>query len=511
MPRPRLTLAIAAVALLAACPARVDVVTPARKTPKPATTPRVAATGSPAAPASRPPTSPGPEATATPAPVPARLRKPETPTLVLRGTVKIDASYAVGAAGSVISNNGSSVLALADIGLLANNGGNLISDRGGSLISDNGGALISDGGGGLIANNGGGLVSKTKYALFQATPAPALGQVLPAAGILLRATSLRGATPISLGVDGRGEPVFAIRSDAAGAYEVYVPADLAGNLLITAEVPKSVDPRLRYEMLVPAEKEAAPAIDEDSVLVTRLLRRAYVNVLTDIFAAPDVDAMVAVVDTFTNLQPEVRAVFTSVARDFRKAADETGVTGSPRAELAELAERVADVFTARVDFDAATVGEGSMPVRADDRADAQKLLGTPLIPLANRLMRAIREKATERLTVDPGLVGRQVWFVEANAARAAAGLPAFEIKRPSDVGLVIVDAYLTSTNVGAFDQAGSALSTIGMNVEPTSGVTARLTLLTIANTATLTIGGVIVTDPAAKAEAIATIKGWKAR
>ena len=73
---------------------------------------------------------------------------------------------------------------------------------------------------------------------------------------------------------------------------------------------------------------------------------------------------------------------------------------------------------------------------------------------------------------------------------------------------MVVDAYLVSTNAAAFDEAANALGTLGLTHEPASGVSVLLTLFTLANTATLTIGGVVFGDPEAKAEAIATIQGW---
>ncbi len=514
----RATLLLATIAFVTACQAQAEVAVGTRRAPRASTAPRATEPATPAPRPSSPPTaSPllaSPAVQATPAP-PARLEKPQTPVHVLRGAIHIDAAYAVQAAGGliaaggggIISNNGGTVIALSDIGVLANNGGN--------LIANNGGALTANGGVGIVANNGGAAIAVdvAGYALAQAlTPATAaakLGEVMPAAGILVRASSLRDGTPISLGVDGRGAPVYAVRTDLAGGYEVYVPEAHAGNVLITAQVPQASDPRLRYDMLVPVAGPDARAVDEDSTLVTRFLRRVYVNALIDIFATPDIDAMVQVFESYDNVPASLRGLMVLVARDFRAAGDEVGLSRGSRAEIEAVAVRMADIFTSRVDFDAVTVGTEALPVGGQRRAEVEKVLDAAAIPLTIRVMKAVRERSAELLAGDPQFFDRQKWYTEPNAARIAAGRPAIEVKRPSDVGLFFVDTYMTSTNGDVYDQLDAAAATMGLTIEPGSGVPLGSVLFGVGNATALAVGAVMFGDPEAKAQALEAIAAWR--
>jgi hypothetical protein len=501
--RARIAIGLLAATLAGAC--RVSIADP----PKPAPTRKHASVKARAS------ASPTPAATDEGRPM--RLRRPDGPVQVLRGSVRIDATYALGAGslvsdagGGLISDNGGAVLALADIGLLSNNSGNLVSDQGGNIISDHASGIISDHASGIVANNSGGRVSNTMGALLQA-PATALGpgEVLPAAGMVVRARSLADGKPLALGVDATGAEVFTIRTDAKGAYEVYVPAAIAGNVVVTAEVPKSADPRLRYDLLVPVAATEARGIDEDTSLVSRYQRQGYLNLLVDILVAPDIDALTTAYESYDNVPVAVRSLMIAFAREFRAAGDAAGLTREPRARIEAVAGRVADAFMARVDFDAVEITEGALPITGPGRTDAERLLGTRTIPLGVRLLRLVRERAAVIRADRPTFPAGDPWFEEANAALRAAGKPAIEIKRPSDVGLFIVDAFLTGGNARAYEDLARAMHAMLLDDDPETGVKISNALATLNTATALAAGAVMFGDPDAKDAAFRELAAWR--
>ena len=88
--------------------------------------------------------------------------------------------------------------------------------------------------------------------------------------MIVSVADLRTGKPVALGTDQAGKPVYEVYSNAKGAFELYVPADLAGTVRVDARVPGATDPRLTYAVLVPPGGQPAK-IDEDTALVTRFL------------------------------------------------------------------------------------------------------------------------------------------------------------------------------------------------------------------------------------------------
>ncbi|MDB5099865.1 MAG: hypothetical protein JWM80_4286 [Cyanobacteria bacterium RYN_339] len=268
--------------VLSSCQANLTATVKAGSRATPATA--AAASATPAA---------GVAATTKPAaPVaPVKLVRPAGATSVLAGRVAMDPAYAVGlAAGQLIGNDGASVLA-AGSKLISNdggglmtggNGGTLISNDGASivaqgagnviapagLISQDGGSLIGNDGGSIITNDGASLVAKTRRLLADA--APATDQV-PAAGMALYVRALGTHAPVALGRDAAGKPVYVVYTNLKGEYEVYLPADLAGNVEAVAFVPGKADPRMRLQQ-ISAGNLANNPVDDNTTTITNYIR-----------------------------------------------------------------------------------------------------------------------------------------------------------------------------------------------------------------------------------------------
>jgi hypothetical protein len=235
------------------------------------------------------PAAPAAKATPTPAPSPlAALQPPAGSYVALSGTVKVDAGYLVGNnAGNLVGDNR---LAVGDATILANNAGNLVASReGGSarsnadgsfvaagnagIVANNGGGLISDHGGGIVANNGGGIIANHGSGR-RLLALPAAGTLLPAGGLVVSAVSLRDHQYVPLGADAAGQPVYAIYSDAAGGYKLYLPQALEGNVAVVAGVPQSADARLVYNAIAPIQANTTAPVDDDAAATARMIRRA---------------------------------------------------------------------------------------------------------------------------------------------------------------------------------------------------------------------------------------------
>lgn len=303
--------------------------------------------------------SASPSASASSAPrAPMPLQKPAGATRVLKGTVSIDAHYAASAGGGrIVGNNGGQAIAFGDASLIANNGSNVISDNGASLIgkvkapiaglvSNNGGALVSNNGGGLISDKGVG------YRTLQAA-APALGEILPAAGLAIRVFSLRTGEILPIGADEAGKPVYEVYSDAQGRYTLYLPESAVDNVLLQAFVPEKVDKQLDLRLVVP-EAEATQTVDVDGSLVTDLLRKALTNnmeVDLRIYAesATLEEAVAKDTEIYSNM---FRDLIMQMRRKIFTAAEAAGVKSYSPERRRVLAQRITDAALSHLDLPA---------------------------------------------------------------------------------------------------------------------------------------------------------------
>lgn len=464
MPRRFLPATLAACCVLAAC--QVPPVPSGGSADAPRR-PRASGTASPAPSASAPSDAPG---GASPSPGPAAgaavlLQRPPGAVRTLVGKVKLDAGYVVGAgaggivtaggaevlgagggalvqdaagprlqradgtvlatgAGNIVSNNGGSII--------SNNGGSLISDKGAGILSNNGGGLIGNNGGGLIGNNGGGIIGNKGGGYRVTQAAPVAGEVLAAAGVAIAVRSMRTGAYVPLGVDAAGAPVHVVYTNLAGGFELYVPEAEAGNVIVEAAVaPGVADPRLGYRLV----SGVAADVDEDSAVVTDLLRRSFAERLAEFFAMGDrAEAVESVVDV-DRTPPEAVPVLRESFGALWDAANASGLVREPDREL-RLAYAYAVTDACLRDLDLGGV--------ALDPASGWSGTAEPAVPAIMRAITRAREAAGEQLRRDPAAFSAAPWFQALNERLVAVGRRAApaEIRRPSDLSRLMMEEYL---------------------------------------------------------------------
>lgn len=508
--------------VLAGCPA------PNPTKPAASATPRKAASAGPrasASPSAVPSGDASPAEDASPAPAsappvapPAPLSRPAGEVLVLRGTVAIDAAYAVGSGAAIVANHGAAIVASGAVGIVSNNGGGLISNNGGNLIanngagllSNNGAGLISDRGGGIVANNGAGMVTTgasnvvanngAGYRLLQA--APALGTILPAAGAVLGVVGLKDGGLIALGQDAAGQPVHAIFTDAAGAYEVYVPKDLAGNVVVRVRFPReaqaAADARLAYDVIT-APTAATARVDEDTSLATRYLFDAFAGRFREFLTTTDPEATTrALTSAWVGAPPGLQELMLGLVREFRAEAEKVGLDKAPPAEVQGVARRIIETAMAPVDLDAIVVTQASNSL--------WKWPDEPALRGVTAALRGLREGAATKIAADPGFMAKQPWFVALNAGRT----PPLEVRKPADVGEIMVAEYYVRDMWGSYRKAQAVFDAFGVRVEPGTGID-QVDRISAATSAILTtLGQALITDQdGAKTAALGVVRAWK--
>ncbi len=191
-------------------------------------------------------------------------------------------------AGNLVGPDGGSLVAAGAGNMVAAGAGNMVAAGAGNLVAAGAGNLVAAGAGNLTAAGAGGYrlaggaanmlgLGGGAYRVAQAAPpvvaAPAYGTQLPAAGMLVWVKSLATGNPVSLGLGPDGNAVWAVFTDAAGRYDLHVPADQRNTLMVVAEVPFRNDRRTGYGMLT-AKLDGKGMLDEDEALLTRYMRLA---------------------------------------------------------------------------------------------------------------------------------------------------------------------------------------------------------------------------------------------
>ncbi|MDB5097355.1 MAG: hypothetical protein JWM80_1776 [Cyanobacteria bacterium RYN_339] len=376
-----------------------------------------------------------------------RLQRPSTPVVVLGGKVQVDAGYIVGqGAGKIIANNGGAVLA-AGTGLVQadgklTNAGALVAEAEGNVIANNASSIISDNGAGVIANNGSNLTGKVKRQLFQATDA-----LVPAAGMALGLRSLRSGQALPVGVDAGGNLVYAVYTNLAGGYELYVPAAEAGNVLLVANTPGQRDLRQRYDLL--ATTGASAVVDDDSATVTRLIRestaRRYVAYLTT-----DPARVLCLISGSTELPAALKPILQASLTNLYNRAKAHGVSTDPAqaAAVYVLAQRCADTMLAAVDLNGIVFGEYA------PRATAQPT--DPILPRYTRIVTELRQTVSRKLAGLPTFFETQPYFVEANACDPGR----YQIRKPADLATFITDEYIANLTDPSLDRTAVVLGSL---------------------------------------------------
>jgi hypothetical protein len=386
--------------LMSACQASLGPASVASRAKKPAAT-------ASARPSTRPSTTPASVAIA-PSPTPLQ------PSIALTGQVKMDASF-------VVASGGGNVVAAGGGNVIAAGGGNLIM-VGGQVIAAGGGNVVASGGGNVVAPGGG------NYRLAGA--GVALGEMLPAKGMVVVAVSLRTGKPL-------GEAVL---TDDQGRYTLHIPEGETGNVRVVAAVPgKSPEdpvlknPKLQSELLTPAKQATGAAeqvVDDDRTLASRYFRRAFVGRLDELLKAED--------STPVNTgNPLLDALWL----ELRAAARDADTRHLPESARKTLSERMADNLISYMDLQSA---------KADMKWEAWK---TPkdersfdaFIDILSHCREAAREKLEAKETFFDGLSYFQ----------------GYTIRRPTDFGEFVVAEYLSK--YGWDEKLGPVLASIGVD------------------------------------------------
>jgi hypothetical protein len=393
---------------------------------------------------------------------------------VVSGVVRIDASYAVGAAGArLLSNNGASAVA-AGSSIVANNGGNLISEHGGSLISDTGGSLIS--------NNGG------AYGLLEAAT-PKQGEVLPAAGMVLAVRDLATGELQQLGTGPQGKPVYEVLTNATGAFELYLPTSATGSLLLESRFPaatgKATDPRLQYDLVSDTPTQAL-VIDEDTAQVSRYARSTWKSTIEKFVLTDNVDGTVRDLSQETNpLAPQVNAFVT----EFHAEAVRVGLNLAPAAAVDAMATRIADALIARVPLSQIVLSHAIWP----DWTGPEE----PALPALVDVMRQVREATDAKLAASPQFFPQQPFLQALNAGRATP----YEIRKGTDLNEILMEEFLAKNK--HHSETDAVFDLIGVPLTQSQRLYAAVNNY---------IGAVIVvllTDEAAKAKTYELLRSYQ--
>ncbi|MDB5102186.1 MAG: hypothetical protein JWM80_6607 [Cyanobacteria bacterium RYN_339] len=360
-------------------------------------------------------------------PLPARkLRRPPGELVTLAGSVALDGVFLASSGhGSLVSEHGA--------GIVANNGGGVISDNGAGVVALAGsGRLVAGAAGNVISNNAGNILAEddgnvvagplgaAAFGLLEAAPAPATGELSPVAGMRLTVRNLLTGLSLDLGVDPDGKPVQAVYSNAHGRFEVYLPTDVAGNVRVDVTLPEGSDPRLALELLTPGKPANAATVDEDTSLVSRLIRVTFTGKYTDLLSSVLIDHKSAEEITTQVLHRESTGGATGqlIQLVVKELTDHgAGKTWTP-AMTARVAARVTELMLAKLDL--------------AKLVKRPPLTGQVVPALVDELRRA-RRKAAEAMAREPGYFKLRPPYSEAHVS----------IEKPSDVTEFFVDQYFT--------------------------------------------------------------------
>lgn len=214
------------------------------------------------------------------------------------GVISNDGSTLISQDGSsLISQDGGGIVArssgnvVVPASLISQDGGSVISNDGSTLISQDGGGLISQDGGGIVAQGGGNLAGHASYQL-QDTGAGA-GNLIPAAGMVLWVQSLETGEKLPLGVDAKGQPVYAIYTNLKGGFTLTLPGNVGTHVDVRAFVPGKGDVRLRYDQFASSASADGVAVNDDTAMVSEFMRNALGASLLPVVKGNLADALAA--------------------------------------------------------------------------------------------------------------------------------------------------------------------------------------------------------------------------
>lgn len=406
--------------------------------------------------------------TATPATGVAKLQRPVAGTTALQGRVTIDAAYALGAGGTLISDKGSGIVAnngaavavggarldAASGRLVSNNGGSVLADGAGFVAGDApggrapelaGGALLA--GGAVLANNG------ASYQLTQATPAA--GTELPAAGMLVSVVNLADHRYVPLGERADGTKVYAVYTDAAGGFEVHVPAGGARNLLVVASVPGAADRRLNPNVVV-ASGAASLTVDELERLTTQYLRQVFTQQMAISLRTPELALGFVASENYLTGSTEdpasSRGAVTAMLRKLGDLGREAGLPEDPdQARLEAASRRAVDALLGRLDLSKALITVEDVPMW---KAAGAPMAPEPITAAFRRILRTLLDGAGKRLREDPDHYAQAFLEGTINASDAEHAMSpigdwAGKIRTPGDVAEFLLVEYAGAVRLHA--------------------------------------------------------------
>ncbi len=470
----------------------------------------------------------------------AKLMRPASGTTALRGRVTIEATYALGAGGTLISDKGSGVVAnngasvavggarldAASGRLVSNNSGNVLAEGTGNVAAEaaggrapilDGGALLA--GGALVANNGANLTGKTKFGLAQAA-APGVGTELPAAGMLVSVVSLADYRYVPLGVRPDGSEIFAVYTDVGGAFEVHVPEANRRNLLVVASVPGVPDRRLNPNVVVASGTDAL-TVDELERLTTQYLRLVFTQQMGIAIQNPDLAlAFVATENYLDGALDDPSSSRGTVAAMLRKLGDlgrEAGLPAEPDPKRLEAAcRRVVDAIIARVDLPGSVITRADIPMWVEGGSARAPM---PVMTGLRQILRTLLDGAGARLRTDPGAYAQTYLAQKINASTEAQPMAPIgdwtgKITTPGDVAEFMLIEYAgavrLNANVGYRRLYTDFHAALGVAEPVQAGNESANVLQASGYGVVLALARVLLNDPAAAAE-VRTILAEEAR
>jgi hypothetical protein len=240
--------------------------------------------------------------------------------------------------------------------------------------------------------------------------------------MLVGAIGMADGKPVPLGVNGAGEPVYAIYTNAAGHFSLHLPATLAHNVRLVAFAPTGDDPRLGYDLLAAPSAASDRDINEDTALAARYVRISLTRRLQEAFALDDAGVGV-------HISPSLRAIVGDTLQPaldrIHAASVEAGVPQLGEEGRGLAVQAFGDALASYVDLD---------KIELDRLLSGYKGPSALALPELAKIFKALDQAAATRLQADPHAFDNAAW---------AGGA---EIRKPSDVGNVIVVNYLCSAD-----------------------------------------------------------------
>ena len=326
--------------------------------------------------------------------------------------------------GKIIANDGATIIANDGATLVALGAGNIIASDGATIIASDGATIIENDGATIIANDG--ATFKTLGFNVLADAPTASSTPLPAAGMVLYLVDLATNAAVPLGWDANRKNVYTVYSNARGGFQFYLPANEAtSQLRVMARAAGSSDPHLAYNLVTPAASTTATSIDQTTDLLSTLERRC---ILTRLEASAGQSRggrcrhRRAVVD-----RPGDRSDGHAV-RGIEERL-EAGLCGAKNGRLfAELSARGPHLRDGRA--------AGVVPRATSSATKAVDVLNDECAEML---------AGAKRVFAVPGQAdyfATRPYMGVANARRAKALLPCYDLKTPTDVGEFWVGEYL---------------------------------------------------------------------